>query len=60
MREKLIEIDYETIGIMEQRQLFEFASLNKALTYEEYIQIVMVYKNVVDRLAAKLPENEEG
>ena len=59
MKEKYIEINYETIGVMQQRQLFDFTALNKALTYEEYMQIVMVYKKVVDRLAKELPENKE-
>lgn len=59
MKEKYIRLNYETIGVMEQRQLFEFTALNKALTKDEYMEIVMVYKKVVDRLAKELPENKE-
>lgn len=58
MKEEYIKINYESIGIMEQRQLFDFTALNKALTYEEYTEIVKVYKKVVDRLSKELPENK--
>lgn len=58
MNEKLIRLNYETIGVKEQRQLFDFIALNKALTHEEFMEIVNVYKKVVDRLAKELPENK--
>ncbi|WP_252254498.1 hypothetical protein [Clostridium sp. ZBS12] len=45
------------IGIMEQRQLIDFQSLNRALTQEEFMQIVIIYKGVVDRLV-KTAEKE--
>lgn len=58
MKEEYIKINYKSIGIAEQRQLFDFTALNKALTHEEYMEIVMIYKKVVDRLAKELPENK--
>lgn len=58
MKEEYIKINYKSIGIKEQRQLFELASLNKALTHEEYMEIVMIYKKVIDRLEKELPENK--
>ena len=55
-REKLIEIDYETIGIEELRLLNDLSKLNIALTEEEYFRIVNIYAGVINRLNDKLPE----
>lgn len=55
-REKLIEIDYETIGVEELRLLNDLAKLNIALTEEEYFRIVNIYAGVLNRLNDKLPE----
>ena len=51
MREENIKIEYETIGVMEQRNLIEMSrNLGRAMTKEEYNSIMFVYKNVIDRL----------
>lgn len=51
MKEENIKINYETIGVMEQRNLIEAArNLGRAMTEEEYISIMLVYKKVIDRL----------
>lgn len=55
-REKLIEIDYETIGVEELRLLNDLSKLNIALTEEEYFRIVNIYAGVLNRLNDKLPE----
>ncbi len=55
-REKLIEIDYETIGVEELRLLNDLSKLNIALTEEEYFRIVNIYAGVINRLNDKLPE----
>lgn len=55
-REKLIEIDYETIGVEELRLLNDLSKLNIALTEEEYFRIVNIYAGVLNRLNNKLPE----
>ena len=55
-REKLIEIDYETIGVEELRLLNDLSKLNIALTEEEYFRIVNIYAGVLNRLNYKLPE----
>ena len=55
-REKLIEIDYETIGVEELRFLNDLSKLNIALTEEEYFRIVNIYAGVLNRLNDKLPE----
>lgn len=55
-REKLIEIDYETIGVEELRLLNDLSKLNIALTDEEYFRIVNIYAGVLNRLNDKLPE----
>ena len=40
------------ISVSQQRQLIEMTrGLMKALTQDEFMQIVSVYKNVVDRLS---------
>lgn len=57
-KEKLIEIDYETIGVEELRVLNDLSKLNIALTEEEYFRIVNIYAGVLNRLNDKLPEGE--
>ncbi|MBY6916026.1 hypothetical protein [Clostridium botulinum] len=39
------------MGVRELRQLHELSNLNKALNQEEYMQIVLIYKGVIERLA---------
>lgn len=51
MKEENVKINYETIGVMEQRNLIEAArDLGRAMTEEEYFSIMLVYKKVIDRL----------
>lgn len=51
MKEENVKINYETIGVIEQRNLIEAArDLGRAMTEEEYISIMLVYKKVIDRL----------
>ena len=57
-KEKLIEIDYETIEIEELRFLNDLSKLNIALTEEEYFRIVNIYAGVLNRLNDKLPEGQ--
>ena len=57
-KEKLIEIDYETIGVEELRVLNDLSKLNIALTEEEYFRIVNIYAGVLNRLNDKLPEGK--
>ena len=54
MNEELIKVNYETIGIIEQRNLIEATrNISKALTSEEYFSIMLVYKKVIDRLVSE-------
>ena len=57
-KEKLIEIDYETIGVEELRLLNDLSKLNIALTEEEYFRTVNIYAGVLNRLNDKLPEGK--
>ena len=51
MKEENIKINYETIGIMEQRNLIEAArNLGRAMTEEEYVSIMLIYQKIIDRL----------
>ena len=51
VKEENIKINYETIGVVEQRNLIEAArDLGRAMTEEEYVSIMLVYKKVIDRL----------
>lgn len=51
MEYKNIRIEYETIGVLEQRHLIEFArNLGRAMTKEEYLSIMHIYKKIIDRL----------
>lgn len=54
MKEENIIINYETIGVMEQRNLIEAArDLGRAMTKEEYFSIMLVYQRVIDRLVGE-------
>lgn len=49
--ERNIEINYETIGVLELRNLFDMQqTLNRALTKEEYMKLIGVYYGVIQRL----------
>lgn len=51
MKEENVKINYETIGVVEQRNLIEAArDLGRAMTEEEYVSIMLVYKKIIDRL----------
>ena len=51
MKEDNIKINYETIGVMQQRNLIESTkNLCRVLTKEEYILIMSVYKIALDRV----------
>ena len=51
MKEENIQINYETIGVVEQRNLIEAArDLGRAMTEEEYISVMLVYQKVINRL----------
>ena len=51
MKEENIRVNYETIDIVEQRDLLETTrNLGRLLTEEEFNEIMMVYKKVIDRL----------
>ena len=43
--------EYETIDIVELRELLEITrDLGRLLTKEEFNEIIMIYKKVIDRL----------
>ena len=47
--------DYETIDTVKQRDLLETTrNMGRLLTEEEFNEIMMVYKKVIDRLWNKL------
>ena len=51
MKEENIRVNYKTIDIVEQRGLLEITrNLGRLLTEEEFDEIMMVYKKVIDRL----------
>ena len=50
MKEENIVIE-DGIGLSQLRQLADLQQMNKALNNEEFMQIVLVYKNAIDRLA---------
>ena len=44
------EVEYETIDTVKQRDLIETTrNLGRLLTEEEFIEIMMIYKKVIDR-----------
>ena len=50
LKDFLERVDYETIDIVEQRELIEITrDLGRLLTEEEFEEIMMVYKKVIDR-----------
>lgn len=58
MSEKNIKLEYETIGVKEQRDLIEATrDLSRAMTKEEYFSVMLIYQKVVDRLV-KEAENQ--
>ena len=49
------EMEYETIDSVKQRDLLEATrNIGRFLTEEEFNEILMVYKKVIDRLWVKL------
>ena len=51
MKEENIRVNYETIDIVEQRDLLETTrNLGRLLTEEEFDEIMIIYKKVIDRL----------
>ena len=59
MKEENIRVNYETIDIVEQRDLLETTrNLGRLLTEEEFDEIMMVYKKVIDRLWNKIEKQE--
>ena len=51
MKEENIRVNYKTIDIVKQRDLLETTrNLGRLLTKEEFGEIMMVYKKVIDRL----------
>ena len=45
------EIEYETIDTVKQRDLLEITrNIGRLLTEEEFNEIMLVYKKVIDRL----------
>ena len=55
MKEENIIVNYETIDIVEQRDLLETTrNIGRLLTEEEFNEIMMVYKKVIDRLLNEL------
>ena len=54
MKEENVKINYETIGVVEQRNLIEAArNLGRAMTEEEYFSIMLVYQKIIDRLVVE-------
>ena len=55
MKEENIRVNYETIAIVKQRELIEITrDLGKLLTEEDFEEIMLVYKKVIDRLCDEL------
>ena len=60
MKEENIRVNYETIAIVKQRELIEITrDLGRLLTEEEFEEIMMVYKKVIDRQWNELEKNNE-
>ena len=55
MKEENIRDNYETIDIVKQRELIEITrDLGGLLTEEEFEEIMLVYKKVIDRVFDEL------
>ena len=55
MKEENIRVNYETITIVKQRELIEITrDLGRLLTEEDFEEIMLVYKKVIDRLCDEL------
>ena len=55
MKEENIRVNYETIAIVKQRELIEITKdIGRLLTEEEFEEIMMIYKKVIDRLLNEL------
>ena len=51
MKEENIRVNYETIDTVKQRDLLETTrNIGRLLTEEEFNEIMIVYKKVIDRL----------
>ena len=61
MKEENIRVNYETIGVVEQRSLLEFTrDLGRLLTKEEFNEIMMIYKRVTDKLLTEAEKTRDG
>ena len=61
MKEENIRVNYETIGVVEQRSLLEITrDLGRLLTKEEFNEIMMIYKRVTDRLLTEAEKTRDG
>ena len=59
MKEENIRVNYKTIDIVEQRGLLEITrDLGRLLTKEEFDEIMMIYKKVINRLLAEVEKQE--
>ena len=57
--EEQIKVNYETINIEEQRDLIETTKiLCRALTNEDYIEIMKVYGKVLNRLMSEAEKQD--
>ena len=55
MKEENKRLNYETIDTVKQRDLLETTrNLARLLTKEEFNEIMMVYKKVIDRLCDEI------
>ena len=55
MKEENIRVNYETISIVKQRELIEITrDLGRTLTDEDFEEIMLVYKKVIERLWGEL------
>ena len=55
MKEENIRVNYETIDTVKQRDLLETTrNLGRLLTEEEFKEIMMIYKKVIDRLCNEI------
>jgi len=55
MKEENIRDNYETIDIVKQRELIEITrDLGSSLTEEDFKEIMLVYKKVIDRVFDEL------